>query len=151
MKFGNLIFIFMVGVGLTTIAIISYIAYIIEVTLIIVVLPFAFFWLLWIKRSGWNLLPEKTKQFIKNIFMKNQQILFNYKALRFPKVQIICQYRPLFKQRKDSNLISEIQLRVNFIESIHCNTFILFQQIMTQPLKANKFALIDVFTFTPRT
>ena len=62
----------MVGVGLTTIAIITYIACIIEVTLLIVILPFAFFWLLWIKSSGWHLLSENTRQSIKNIFMKKR-------------------------------------------------------------------------------
>ena len=70
MNFPTLIFLFMVCVGLTTIAIITYFAYIIEVTLLLAILPFAFFWLLWIKTSGWLLLPESTRQSIRKVFNK---------------------------------------------------------------------------------
>ena len=68
-----LIFLFMVCVGLTIIAIITYCAYIIEVTLLLAILPFTFFWLLWIRNSGWFLLPESSRRSIKKVFMKKRQ------------------------------------------------------------------------------
>ena len=60
-------FIFTNLVGVATTVIIVYMAMKLETKLLIGALVFVFFWFLWIKRSGWYLLPTKFRNRLKNV------------------------------------------------------------------------------------